>query len=225
MELDGTWENSKYGLQLSVEIVHQLVPTNQADMVAYLSCGLIKGIGPETARAIVSRFGLKSLEVLDQNPEELLSIKGIAEAKLQRIVDSYQATKAISDLMLYLAPYGVSPKRASLIREAFGDDSLRIVREDPFQLCRIKGFGFLTVDAIARKTQVSLRNPLRYSGAIAYVLDEARVSGHLFLSAKDTIDKCYELLNRDCDQEIVSKQDIEKALSAERYHYACIGWL
>ena len=216
VELDGTWENSKYGLQLSVEIVHQLVPTNQADMVAYLSCGLIKGIGPETARAIVSRFGLKSLEVLDQNPEELLSIKGIAEAKLQRIVDSYQATKAISDLMLYLAPYGVSPKRASLIREAFGDDSLRIVREDPFQLCRIKGFGFLTVDAIARKTQVSLRNPLRYSGAIAYVLDEARVSGHLFLSAKDTIDKCYELLNRDCDQEIVSKQDIEKALSAER---------
>ena len=216
VDLDGSWESSKYGLQLSVSRAEQLTTTNLQDMAAYLSCGLIKGIGPETAQAIVARFGLKSLEVLDRRPEELLTVKGIAQAKLQKIVDSYQETKGLSDLMLYLAPYGVSPKKAALIRGSFGDDSLRIVKEDPFQLCRIKGFGFMTVDAIARKTHVSLRHPLRYSGAIAYVLDEARVSGHLFLSVEDTVEQCYELLNRDCDSEVVSRKDIEAAILTER---------
>ncbi len=216
VDLTGTWESSKHGLQLAVTGITQLVPTNQSDMVAYLCCGLIKGIGPETARAIVARFGTRSLEVLDKSPEELLSIRGIAETKLQRIVDSYQGTKAISDLMLYLAPFGVSAKKAALIQNEYGDESLKIVKEDPFQLCQIKGFGFLTVDAIARKTKVSLRHPLRYSGAINYVLDEARVSGHLFLSEEETVSRCYDLLNRDCESEVVSKQDIMSALTNER---------
>ncbi len=216
VELDGTWENSKHGLQLSVSQVQQIIPTNQADIVAYLSCGLIKGIGPETAKAIVARFGSGTLAVLDTTPEKLLEVKGIAQTKLQRIVDSYQATKALSDLMLYLAPYGVSTKKASLIREEFGDDSLRIVKSDPFQLCRIKGFGFMTVDSIARKTKVSLRHPLRYSGAINYVLDEARVSGHLFLEEDEMVRQCHELLNRDCETEVVSEKDIRAALTNER---------
>ena len=43
-----------------------------------------------------------------------------------------------------------------------------------FELCRIKGFGFLTVNAIAKKVKVSPKNPLRYAGAIEYTLEEAR---------------------------------------------------
>ena len=84
--------------------------------------------------------------------------------------------------MIYPAPFGVSMKKAAMIKEEFGDNSLKIVKLDPFQLCKIKGFGFMTVDSIARKTKVSLKHPMRYSGAINYVLDEARVSGHLFLT-------------------------------------------
>jgi helicase, putative, RecD/TraA family len=216
VELDGTWVNSKYGLQLSVTGIRQLAPTNIADMEAYLCCGLIKGIGPETAKAIVSRFGADSLEILDKKPEELLTVKGIADTKLRRIVDSYQETKTLSELMLFLAPYGVSTKKAALIRDSFGDDSLRIVKEDPFQLCRVKGFGFMTVDSIARKTKVSLKHPLRYSGAVNYVLDEARLSGDLFLSEKETVSRCHELLNRGCGEEVVSEQEIKAALTNER---------
>ena len=74
-----------------------------------------------------------------------------------------------------------------MIKEEFGDNSLKIVKSDPFQLCKIKGFGFMTVDSIARKTKVSLKHPMRYSGAINYVLDEARVSGHLFLTVDETV--------------------------------------
>ena len=214
--LDGNWEKSKHGLQLSVTTCKQIVPTDQAGVLAYLSSGIIKGVGPEIAKAIVAKFGDKTMEVLDQNPQQLLSIRGIARTKLKTIVASYEETKALSDLMIYLAPFGVSMKKAAMIKEEFGDQSLQIVKTDPFQLCRIKGFGFMTVDSIARKTKVSLKHPMRYAGAINYVLDEARVSGHLFLSVDETVGRCYDLLNSDCEAEIVSEGEIRQAISNEK---------
>ena len=216
VELDGTWEQSKHGLQLSVTTCKQIVPTDQAGVLAYLSSGIIKGVGPEIAKAIVAKFGDKTMEILDQNPQQLLSIRGIARTKLKTIVASYEETKALSDLMIYLAPFGVSMKKAAMIKEEFGDQSLQIVKTDPFQLCRIKGFGFMTVDSIARKTKVSLKHPMRYAGAINYVLDEARVSGHLFLSVDETVGRCYDLLNSDCEAEVVSEGEIRQAISNER---------
>ena len=216
VELDGTWEQSKHGLQMSVTTCKQIVPTDQAGVLAYLSSGIIKGVGPEIAKAIVAKFGDKTMEVLDQNPQQLLSIRGIARTKLKTIVASYEETKALSDLMIYLAPFGVSMKKAAMIKEEFGDQSLQIVKTDPFQLCRIKGFGFMTVDSIARKTKVSLKHPMRYAGAINYVLDEARVSGHLFLSVDETVGRCYDLLNTDCEAEVVSEGEIRQAISNER---------
>lgn len=103
-----------------------------------------------------------------------------------------------------------------MIKEEFGDNSLKIVKSDPFQLCKIKGFGFMTVDSIARKTKVSLKHPMRYSGAINYVLDEARVSGHLFLTVDETVGQCYDLLNSDCEEEVVSEEEIRQAITNER---------
>lgn len=216
VELDGNWEKSKHGLQLSVTTCKQIVPTDQAGVLAYLSSGIIKGVGPEIAKAIVARFGDKTMEVLEKNPQQLLSIRGIAKTKLKSIIASYEETKALSDLMIYLAPFGVSMKKAAMIKEEFGDQSLQIVKTDPFQLCKIKGFGFMTVDSIARKTKVSLKHPMRYAGAINYVLDEARVSGHLFLSVDETVGRCYDLLNSDCEAEVVSEEEIRQAISNER---------
>lgn len=216
VELDGTWEQSKHGLQMSVTTCKQIVPTDQAGVLAYLSSGIIKGVGPEIAKAIVARFGDKTMEVLEKSPQQLLSIRGIAKTKLKTIVASYEETKALSDLMIYLAPFGVSMKKAAMIKEEFGDQSLQIVKSDPFQLCKIKGFGFMTVDSIARKTKVSLKHPMRYAGAINYVLDEARVSGHLFLSVDETVGHCYDLLNSDCEAEVVSEGEIRQAISNEK---------
>lgn len=85
VELDGTWENSKHGLQLSVSMCKEVVPRDQAGILAYLSSGIIKGIGPETAKAIVARFGDKTMEVLEKEPDKLLSVKGIAQKKLKAI--------------------------------------------------------------------------------------------------------------------------------------------
>ena len=215
VDLQGKWQPSKYGMQLIVDSFEQMLPQDTNGIVAYLSSGLIKGIGPETAKAIVARFGSNTLNVMENDPEQLLAVKGIARTKLKKIIASYSETSKLRELTAYLAPYGVSMKKIVKIQETFEDNSLRVVQSDPFQLCRIRGFGFLTVDAIARKTKVSLRNPLRYAGAIHYCLEEARSNGHLFLPHDELVDKCYELLNRECEGEVVPMYDVTGAVSQE----------
>lgn len=215
VDLQGKWQPSKYGMQLIVDSFEQMLPQDTNGIVAYLSSGLIKGIGPETAKAIVARFGSNTLNVMENDPEQLLAVKGIARTKLKKIIASYSETSKLRELTAYLAPYGVSMKKIAKIQETFEDNSLRVVQSDPFQLCRIRGFGFLTVDAIARKTKVSLRNPLRYAGAIHYCLEEARSNGHLFLPHDELVDKCYELLNRECEGEVVPIYDVTGAVSQE----------
>ena len=215
VDLQGKWQPSKYGMQLIVDSFEQMLPQDTNGIVAYLSSGLIKGIGPETAKAIVARFGCNTLNVMENDPEQLLAVKGIARTKLKKIIASYSETSKLRELTAYLAPYGVSMKKIAKIQETFEDNSLRVVQSDPFQLCRIRGFGFLTVDAIARKTKVSLRNPLRYAGAIHYCLEEARSNGHLFLPHDELVDKCYELLNRECEGEVVPMYDVTGAVSQE----------
>ena len=114
----------------------------------------------------------------------------------------------------------MSEKKITKIYEAFGDGSLNIVKTDPFQLCKIRGFGFMTVDAIARKTKVSLQNPLRYAGAIHYVLEEGLNAGHLYLERKDLYQRCYELLNDGFEREVVPLTDIQGALLVEHQEKA-----
>ena len=103
VELDGTWENSKHGLQLSVSMCKEIVPTNQAGILAYLSSGVIKGVGPEIAKAIVARFGDKTMEVLDKEPQKLLSIKGIAQRYESR--GNLAAGKRTADQIILLKDY------------------------------------------------------------------------------------------------------------------------
>lgn len=101
VELEGTWQNSKYGMQLNVTSCREVLPNTAAGAIAYLSSGLIKGIGPETAKAIVARFGTNAIAVLDSEPEKLLEVKGIAKAKLEKILVSYRATRKLRDLTEY----------------------------------------------------------------------------------------------------------------------------
>ena len=58
VELQGQWEKSRYGPQLSVLSYREILPTTEAGILGYLSSGLIKGIGPKTARQLVDAFGL-----------------------------------------------------------------------------------------------------------------------------------------------------------------------
>ncbi len=212
VELDGTWKKGKYGFQLDVSYFHVNIPETEAGIEAYLSSDLIKGIGPVTAHRIVEKFGKRSLYVLDHTPEKLLGIPGISETKLEEILDGYQKSTALRELMVYLAPFGVTAKKLEKIQEHFGKSAYHIIQENPFRLCEVKGFGFLTVDAIAMKAKdFRPDDPLRIKAAITHVMQAAEEEGHLFLTCDEVVEKAELLLNKDKKNREVAERAIKDA--------------
>jgi len=90
IELSGKWvDGGKYGMQLSVESCSIVRPKTTEGIIAYLSSDLIKGIGDKTTRAIVDRFGVHALNIIDNEPHRLLEVSGITENKLAAILEGY----------------------------------------------------------------------------------------------------------------------------------------
>ncbi len=196
LEVLGQWEKTKYGYQLNVDTFSEKIPQTKEGIIAYLSSGLICGIGEKTAEKIVSQFGLDTMKVFDNTPELLMDVSGISRKKLNKIIDSYNNHRAVAQIINYLAPLGVSTSKCLKIYKTYADNSMSVLTKEPFKLCEIDGFGFATVDQIARKTSYFLNDVLRIKAAIKYVLEQAAATeGHLCLNQSVLIIKAYLLLN------------------------------
>lgn len=182
MELTGVWEKGRYGCQLQVEQWHEIVPPTLEGIRGYLASGLLKGIGEKTAEAIVQRFGVDSLNVLENQPNRLLEIRGITEEKLEDIKAGYAESKMMRDLMTLLAPFKVTPTTAMKIYQHFGPGGVELLRKSPYRLCQIPGFGFKRVDAIVRKSGGDLHDAMRVQGALFYALQKSRSEDGISIS-------------------------------------------
>lgn len=213
IEMEGEWETNSHGTQYKVETFLEVVPRTREGILGYLSCGSLKGIGPKTAERIVNRFGLDTLEVMEKYPQELLKIQGISQKKLDRIVDSFGKNKVFRELMTFLSPFHVTPKKANMIFQKFRDQSVEIIRKQPYILCSVKGFGFLTVDAIARQCCAATNDPMRISGCVSYVLREAmKQNGHLYLEQEILVKDALKVLNKELNLQPVTETEILKVL-------------
>lgn len=195
-ELDGTWETGNHGCQLQVSSWKEIIPPTLEGIRGYLASGLLKGIGEKTADEIVKRFGLNALDVIENHPEQLLEIRGITKEKLEDIKSGYGESKVMRDLMTILAPFKVTPATAMRIYQHFGPSGVSLIRESPYQLCQMPGFGFKRVDAIVQKSGGDLKDPMRVQGALFYALERSRSEkGHLFYPAAGLVQKTMVLLN------------------------------
>ena len=198
MILDGEWETSKYGTQFNVESCEEIVPYTDEGMKGYLSSCLVKGIGSAIADEIIKRFGADTINIIENEPERLLEIKGISEQKLEDIKRTFNESYSVRSLMMLLSPYNISPGTAIKIYEYFGAKSIDILSENPYRLCEISGFGFKRVDAIVKKGETPLNSPMRIQGAVITALDkEQQENGHLFIDEKTLLQTTAEMLNED----------------------------
>jgi exodeoxyribonuclease V alpha subunit len=196
MILEGEWKDGKNGYQLYVSQCEEIVPQTKDGVQGYLASRLIKGVGEKTAAAIVDRFGADALHVLENEPERLLEIKGITEAKLEDIKTSYMGSRTLRDLMILLSPFKVTPVTATKIYGHFGAKSVDILQNNPFELCQISGFGFRRVDAIILKNNWPLNSAMRIQGAVYSALETERSeNGHLFLAIEELKKAAMKLLN------------------------------
>lgn len=202
LTVEGEWENDpRYGRQLHVTSFIQRLPASTDGIVRYLSSGLIKGIGPRKAQLIVDQFGEQTLAIIEQQPELLSQIKGIGARDRERITRAWLEQADIKELHLFLQSHEVSINVATRIYKQYGKESIKVVRENPYQLAQeVHGIGFRTADEIAVKLGLPQDSIPRLATGLKYVLTQAaNEDGHCFLLENDLLVRAAEILKAPTD--------------------------
>ncbi len=197
VELTGRWTvHGDYGRQFQVETFRPVLPATIAGLEKYLGSGLIRGVGPVTARRIVKQFGLDTLNVIEAEPARLGEVPGVGPKRIAMIIAAWAEQRAIKEVMLFLQSNGVSTSLATKIYKYYGNDAINQVRSDPYRLARdIFGIGFLTADKIARSMGMAPDAPERVAAGVGYALNAASEEGHVFLPTGELVKLTAELLN------------------------------
>ncbi|RKU21340.1 ATP-dependent RecD-like DNA helicase [Candidatus Poribacteria bacterium] len=207
--LQGEWvDNPRYGRQFQIEKYETILPANVVGLRKYLGSGLIKGIGPKMAGLIVRKFGMDTMDVIENEPEKLARVPGIGRKRVQIIKEAWEAQREIKNVMLFLQSHDVSTAHAAKIYKTYENDAIPIVTEDPYRLADdIYGIGFVTADTIAQKLGIDKDAPQRVQAGIKYVLSQKADDGHVFQYRAELIEACQTMLDQ-------KQEAIEQGISA-----------
>ena len=196
LRLQGQWvTDPRWGLQLDVHSALPLKPSTLDGLRGYLGSGLVPGIGAVMAERLVERFGLQTLEIIEQQPERLREVQGIGPRRADTVREAWQARRGAHELMISLQAHGLSPTLAGRIHQRFGAQALGVLREDPYRLAdEVRGVGFRTADAIAMKMGMAPDSPLRARAVLMHVLRELAGAGHVFAPRLELLQHAGELV-------------------------------
>ncbi|MGW7004696.1 SF1B family DNA helicase RecD2 [Streptomyces sp. NPDC054933] len=223
LRLHGAWvHHPRHGRQFKAERCERTVPADERAIRLYLASGMIRGIGPHLASAIVDVFGERTLKVIDAEPRRLLEVHGIGQVRLGRIMAAWQEQKTIAEIMVFLQGLQITPVLAVKIYTAYADtddDPMRIVRRTPYRLCRdVHGVGFVNADKIALAVGIPKHSDARLQSALLHELDQAGANGHCHLPVRVLIARTRQLLTDDdpASAEILDEVVLRQALEALR---------
>lgn len=194
--------HSTYGRQFKVSTFEKKMPTTAAAILRYLSSRTIKGVGPATAQKLVERFGDKTLDIIENNPEELTRIKGITLEKAQNISSEYKKQFGVREVMMLLGGFGISAMGAIKVYKTFGEMSVELISQNPYVLCR-EGleFPFEKVEEIAEAFGIEPTSKNRICAGIEYILRKNLMNGHTCLPLDKLVGVALEFLS--CEAEMV----------------------
>ncbi len=197
LSLGGRWRiDGKYGRQFSLETCEETLPATVYSIEKYLGSGLIKGIGPKFAKEIVKMFQERTLEVIEHEPDLLIDVPGIGKVRVERIKSGWAEQKEIKNIMLFLQSNNVSTSHATKIYKTYGNDSIKVVQENPYRLADdIWGIGFKTADTIAEKMGFGHEKYVRLRSGIIYTLNKLSEEGHCYATREMLLEKGSELLS------------------------------
>lgn len=193
--------HASYGPQFKAEAVERSLEISADQLIRYLSSGAIHGVGPRTAANIVERFGDRSIEIIENEPRQLTSVKGISAKKAMDISEQFKAQFGVRDIMIKLAEYGVTPKEAMKIYKVLGQRAVEAIEQNPYILCTENiGIGFIRADEIASKLPDSVEIAYRTAAATDYIMRHNLSNGHTCLPMDALCEKAAMLCG--CDKDI-----------------------
>ena len=186
LTMKGRWEeNSRYGMQFHFDSCDSALPSTADGLEKFLGSGLIRGIGPATARKIIEKFGAETAKILDDDPMRLAEVKGVSRAKAEAAGESWREQRDMREVMVFLQGYGVGAGYAMRIFKKYGSAALEVMKANPYQIALdVQGIGFATADAIAQKLGVPHDSPYRVAAGVHNALNDLTGEGHVYVPRK-----------------------------------------
>ncbi|MBR4579076.1 MAG: AAA family ATPase [Oscillospiraceae bacterium] len=183
LEVEGTWErHPSHGEQFKAVSVRRSLPVGESHIFEYLASGAVKGIGPATAAMLVSKFGPRTLEVLQDDPEKLALIRGISARKAREISETFRRQSGMRLLMEFMAANGLKPEYAMRLYKLYGDSAMAMLKDNPYLIASDRvGGHFAEADALALSLGFEPDSPQRISAALVYEMVYNLNNGHSFL--------------------------------------------
>ncbi len=212
VEFNGEWiTHSKFGRQFNVENFKMSLPATREGIIKFLGSRIIKGIGERTAKKIVDRFGEQTLDILDNNIERLLEVKGFSRRKVEEVRKGWKAQQSVKNVMIALQSLGITSGIAMKIYKTYGEQAVNIVKANPYQLTYdVWGIGFKLADKIGGSVGISRDHPFRIKAGIIFVLNEAGKSGHVYLPEDELISHCSSMLDYELSKSDPMLTDLER---------------
>ena len=222
--------NPKYGERFKVSLIEKLTLVNEKEIEKYLSSSLFVGIGVKTAKKIVEKFGVNTLDIINNDIDKLKEVEGIGNKKFLEIKSALSGRINDKEIILELTKLGFSLNNSNKIYNIFYESSVDVVKDDPYVLIdKLQGFGFKKADAIGKKLNILQDSFNRIKHGIIYVLKERLKFGNTFLPYNELICLSKELLLveekkiSDVYDEILSKGFIiEKTFKNEDNEIRCV---
>ncbi|MEW6673253.1 MAG: ATP-dependent RecD-like DNA helicase [Thermodesulfobacteriota bacterium] len=219
LKITGAWESHpRFGQQFKVSSYTTVLPDASEDIRKYLESGIIKGIGPATARRLVDRFGADTLDIIAQDPYKLCEVDGIGKAKAAVIAKAWNDHHVVAGLMEFLQSIGLKSAFSARVIKAYGGQAMEIIRANPYRLAQdISGISFFAADTAARKLGMAENEPERIQACVRHLMQQSLKDGHMFVTEASLYEQCRQLfgINPDFTAAAVSAMSASEELVIE----------
>lgn len=209
--------HAAYGQQFRVSVCEKTLPATANAILKYLSSKAVKGVGPVVAKRMVACFGDKTLEVIENSPEQLTKVKGISPKKAREIAEDFKRIYGVRIVMIFLAKYNIHPSVCVKVWKKWGGAAVEILTANPYLLSGGEfGLSFQQTDAIAMELGFEQEHPNRVCAAIRFVLQHNLSNGHTCLPQDNLLGISAQLLDVDCELvcSCLAQQVAEEELAA-----------
>ena len=188
-------EHQEYGRQFKIGTFEKIMPQTLESLERYLANGMIKGIGPATAKKIVETFGENTINIFKFEPEKLAQIKGITEEKAISMAEEFVANWEIWQLVGFLEKFGIGPQSAEKIYKTLGQNAIEEIEANPYILVDlVNKVDFTQIDKMALDIGIEYNNDKRIKSGIKYALRLATYNGHCTVMYENLVEFVSNLL-------------------------------
>lgn len=197
-------EHKEYGQQFKVSTFEKIIPQTLDALERYLGNGSIKGVGPATAKKIITKFGEKTIDIIKYEPLELANIRGISKDKAMEISESFTQELEVWQIVSFLEKFNIGIENSKRIYDKLGINAIEQIKENPYILIDLaRGVDFRQIDQTALDLGIEASSKKRISSGIKYALIQTTYNGHSCVILQNLEEYVVNLLN-------VNIEDVEE---------------